>query len=923
MRKYIILLALFALIKADSDTCTTGYADSLQNACRALSTDSIKCTLIGANCDVKYSACSDYNPESGFDRSVCTSIIPSDIKKKCVVKTEGGKSVCREDDKVCTDGDNDQTNCVTYKAGEEDQRCVYLPSTGKCEAHYEECSKATSSCADNIPRDHKKNCKIGADSNCVEFGRTCEEGVRVFWDKYGGTTESCFDLETGNLKRCILLSDSTSCQTHYKSCGSITDDKTKCENNYPSSSKDKKCEWKQKAPSEYECTEVERYCEDYLGFNYKESLNDNSSPKTCIQLTSSDQKKVCVQGLNIDGTSRSCQSYWKDCAQGNDNSNPSCSGIKPLNSNRNAFLPDYKCALNAARDTCLSTKKVCSEYDSTNNDVCSELDPENENKECVLSGNTCAPQYKSCESYSLDTKLATKDKAGCEAIIPKDSKKMCSWEGPNDDNKQCKTITKPCDKISDEDLCHGQTLDDTSKRCLYLPQGDSTYKCIESYKTCEGYTAETKTKEICEQIEPTYSDGFYNCTFDETAKTCTKKKIVECESYKIRYSYDHDCNDLSSQITEKENYKCIFNSELKCVKDYISCTNYKGDDKKTCESISLTNTNKKCILKDDKTCEEGKRLCSEYSGNDASVCSNDYVPSSPNKVCSLVGRRCTEIDPAPPVITYNHCSNYRGSVPAECTAITPHLENGEIDTSSRCEWDSSYGCKKVQRECSKANGDESLCRLIIPKDTNKQCAYIGGQCKEQYKTCNLYQTKETTIDETTCEEIMINLYDESKSEKYATHYCKYTAATGQEKATCTAKRRECSKFVITYSMLLENACGNTITPSSRESRCVVESNVCKEATNICSELTGLNLYTNSDLESICQKAYIDEPEEYKCVVNDSNNGCKKVKISDLPQPEPEPESTDNHKECEECKCSAGKTKLNIMVIMALVFFLFA
>lgn len=138
----------------------------------------------------------------------------------------------------------------------------------------------------------------------------------------------------------------------------------------------------------------------------------------------------------------------------------------------------------------------------------------------------------------------------------------------------------------------------------------------------------------------------------------------------------------------------------------------------------------------------------------------------------------------------------------------------------------------------------------------------------------------------------------------------------------TAKRRECSKFVITYSMRLENACGNTITPSSRESRCVIESNVCKEATNICSELTGLVSYTNSELESICQKAYIDEPEEYKCVVNDSNNGCKKVKISDLPQPEPEPESTDNHKECEECKCSAGKTKLNIMA-MALVFFLFA
>jgi len=48
-----------------------------------------------------------------------------------------------------------------------------------------------------------------------------------------------------------------------------------------------------------------------------------------------------------------------------------------------------------------------------------------------------------------------------------------------------------------------------------------------------------------------------------------KKKIVECESYNTRYSGDHTCNDLSSQIKEKANYKCILNNENKCVKDYI------------------------------------------------------------------------------------------------------------------------------------------------------------------------------------------------------------------------------------------------------------------------------------------------------------------------------------------------------------------
>ena len=64
---------------------------------------------------------------------------------------------------------------------QEDKRCVF--TNGKCEAHYNECSKASQNeCNDNIPQDSKKKCNW--DSSCQEKYRECNNYI-IYTDGNG------------------------------------------------------------------------------------------------------------------------------------------------------------------------------------------------------------------------------------------------------------------------------------------------------------------------------------------------------------------------------------------------------------------------------------------------------------------------------------------------------------------------------------------------------------------------------------------------------------------------------------------------------------------------------------------------------------------------------------------------------------------
>lgn len=93
-----------------------------------------------------------------------------------------------------------------------------------------------------------------------------------------------------------------------------------------------------------------------------------------------------------------------------------------------------------------------------------------------------------------------------------------------------------------------------------------------------------------------------------------KKKLL-CGDYKGQ-DEDH-WRSLSAIIT---NFNCAL-IDNKCTEQYQICEAYKGNDKKTCESIQLYgSTNNRCFLTKDQICESKIKLCSNYLGEDETDC---------------------------------------------------------------------------------------------------------------------------------------------------------------------------------------------------------------------------------------------------------------------------------------------------------------
>lgn len=172
MKRLLVLLSLIVICyDVDVEDCTD-FEEQVIADCQALSSGSNICIYLDNKCISSYSECSQYNPSSGFDDKICKLIIPSDKLKKCVVGQDSdGKTICKEQEKECADH-NHKDNCIELYAGD-DKRCVLLANS-KCEAHYDDCTKANqATCNSNIPKDTSKKCKW--DTSCTETDRLCED----------------------------------------------------------------------------------------------------------------------------------------------------------------------------------------------------------------------------------------------------------------------------------------------------------------------------------------------------------------------------------------------------------------------------------------------------------------------------------------------------------------------------------------------------------------------------------------------------------------------------------------------------------------------------------------------------------------------------------------------------------------------------
>ena len=884
------------------------------NECKEVDKDCSDGENDSTNC-LRYSAGTDkrciYFPETGkceahyddcakvtSNQNDCKSNIPKGYLNKC--EWDSTKTTkCQLTLRTCQDGvinyydkNNEATkSCFDLYAGD-DQRCILLSDGKTCQSHYELCSKAPSDkCENNIPKDKTKNCAWGKDI-CVDSNRKCEDGLADFTEKDPQTGKTCFDLGHTDKQRCVKLSDGT-CKTHYNSCSDITQSST-CDDNYPSTGKDKRCKW-EKVENEDKCVEKTRYCEDYLYSNYQDSQNDLTTPLPCISLlgtsttlASSDSKKVCML-IEKDGK-KTCKSEYSSCSQG-DNDKDLCETIKPLYSPRTQYKPNYKCSYEGT--SCTEKLKDCNEYDEENNDQCTALNPLNNYQSCVYDSDkkNCVSKYRKCEDYNSDvTEAAQRTKSICENIILDQTNapyKKCVFDDTGNKN-ECKTETKPCSELKDKTTCHAQTFDDEDRLCLFI-----SGTCVESLKTCSSEGANSN-KTFCERIEPPYDytkGEYYNCTFSQEGneKKCEAKK-VQCNDYKTRVRETYYCYSLTNQIESNTDNKfyCVERND-KCTKEYTQCEKYDGNEKTECESIILSYYyNKRCAFDASKSpkCQTVDKLCDEYTGNDESTCQT-YKASSENKKCVFDNNKCVE--------KYTQCTDYKGTDSGECETIKPYYDDYDyVDKTSKCVYNS--GCKKVKMGCSEMK-DEDDCERLTPTDTKKQCVFINNKCEEQYKTCNLYYSNEATITKETCEKIRI--YDETNNHNYPVYYCQYTApGSGETKGKCESKQKRCDEFNIdNYKDYCET--DKDVFPADRDlDKCVYSNKICTTKAKTCLEMDHLSNVNKDEVKDVC-KNRATSSGNYYCEANEDLDGC-----------------------VEKQKSSAGEKRLS-KIILALLFCLLA
>ena len=893
MKKLIIILVLFALIVTDEeeiDPCSSKYENLLKTTCESLSGGTTGyCIYSNSQCIKKYTSCSSYAPSGSetFNDETCRSIEPSNGIYKCIVQGSGTSKTCVQTKKSCSDHDSRDT-CINLEI-EAGQRCVLLEND-QCVAHYESCSGLPrDKCNTNFPKDKSKQC-IWSDS-CIEKDKECKDYGSDWSDKYTTTSHpSCPNLIAGVGQRCVLLSDDKTCEAHYESCSNAPQEK--CNGNIPKGNSNS-CIWdKPSGSSEYSCTSIQRLCKDFITFvdNYQ---SENTA--TCLDLVSTDQSsKSCY--YNEEGN---CDEYYTSCSSGNGKQDI-CPTIKPLNDAKDGFKKFYECTYSGT--TCTETLKKCNEYQYDQENVlesdCASLQVTDSNyQKCVYDSDKkkCDVKFKTCDSYNnFVTDPNQRVQKTCEDIY-EDDYQECYL----DTNKVCKSKEKDCNQITDKDICNSQQLSDKpTKRCLFL----SNNTCIETYKTCEDYNSDTsitnKLKDICEVIEPEYADGYiYNCTLKTNSGTtsCEKNKI-ECEDYK--YPDEEKCSALTVNFdtNTKNSFKCTLKNG-KCKKEYKTCNNYYGGDKSICESIKLETSEDpdyyRCFLYNDNSCFRQQKICSDYTGNDWHECENKYRASYSGKICAFIDNKCIEKYPIQQDDSYSYCSNYRGTNREECEAIL--TSNGK-----KCYYNETFGCM-VQKKCSEAKS-ELECNKMTPEDSAiKQCAYINGQCVEQYKSCSYYNTYEKDIEQSICEDIRINI----NSQNYNTHYCKFTASTTGGKNKCASQKRECSEFILAP---LQNQC-TSLTISDKTKKCVFENNVCSSKPKTCLELDSLTSITNlSEREEICENAETSSDKKV-CRINGNKNGCiEKIK-----------ETMEN----EDCKCPtcSAREKYLGKIILALLLFL--
>ena len=628
-----------------------------------------KCKWEGSSCIETYATCSDYTPilekkceyyvpqtDKGdvcrfsysnectphynncqdAPKEKCTSNIPFQVNKKCVLKNNN----CETEDRTCGDTFQKPSKdyCESLKSSDDNKGCFFLEEENKetCTEYYVKCESYKgndeATCR-NIKVLKSSLTDFDKTKNCVYDSKESEkcQTKDIFCEDYDlGKEEEdiCIKLKVkdGDTdKRCVYDYESKKCKEVYNECGAYNElsstqkSKLSCEDIIPRGEK-KICY----LDTDNKCKERDRECSDYKSYEPEEEY--------CLKLLDVSTGKECK--LN----ESKCYEKYIDCESYTEGDKKTCQSITPSQKGAKCILENDSRCISYLTCSQAKEKSECSMAKPEDNDS---------SKTCLFVDGECIENYKLCEYYTGYLK------SDCENIIQENGYKCQFEEG------FCQSFEKLCSEAISEKDCGAITRISQSGAITRISQSDkkvceydkSSGKCFENYKFCSDYTGTDPA--ICTNIKPYDPDNSntketaYKCVYEDENVGCDKK-LLDCSVANGKNSL---CTTISELLKTKSNYKkyCAYIND-NCTEQYYTCENYDKDvEKKICESIIPNDyLQNHCVIKTENRvdkCVSEPNKCEDFEVDDYEYQCLEISPfcSYSDGICTQVEKNCSNI----------------------------------------------------------------------------------------------------------------------------------------------------------------------------------------------------------------------------------------------------------------------------------------
>ena len=363
----------------------------------------------------------------------------------------------------------------------------------------------------------------------------------------------------------------------------------------------------------------------------------------------------------------------------------------------------------------------------------------------------------------------------------------------------------------------------STHNCAY-----SNGKCDYNYISCTSYQGTDES--ICKNI--ILSNNYKKCILDETNENKCTEVSKDCDDYESGLT----CSSLNAGTGKR----CVSNNDNdhKCEAHYNLCANFRdGVDEIKCEANIPSDFSKKCEWDStNKICKDVDKKCTDYTSlTPNGGCSTLKTSDDTKRICisSSSGIGCIE--------QYMTCELYNENESSKSKTACETIQiysGGSFDDSKKCSF-SSNTCSTKDKSCEDISSIDG-CYNFVPKDKDKICIYSDRECKEQYKTCELYNTKATSKNQADC--LSLKIYSDTDGDFDDSKICSYAGTT------CSSRDKTCED-------LEEEECED-FKPKDRDMICILSGGKCKSQYKTC-ELYNNKVSSKNEADCLSLKIYSD------------------------------------------------------------------